>query len=49
MRNGNEEGITMGDKIQQEIPGFSNYLDLNIEPALLVDIWLHFKYQLERR
>lgn len=47
MRNGNEEGIIMGDKIQQEIPGFSNQLDLNIESAFLVDIWLHFKYRLE--
>lgn len=47
MRNGNEEGIITGDKIQQEIPGFSNYLDLNTESAFLVDIWLHFKYQLE--
>lgn len=45
MRNGNEEGIVMGDKTPQEIPGFWDYLDLNIESALLVATWLHFRYR----
>lgn len=44
MRNGNEEGIVMGDKTRQEIPGLWDYLDLNIESALLEATWLHFQY-----
>lgn len=43
MRNGNEEGIVMGDKTPQEIPGLWD--DLNIESALLVATWLHFQYR----